>query len=54
MNWLDDAPTADVVEVVRYKDCIHGKEYPMRMICRRFGRDTTENGFCSYGERRDG
>ena len=42
---------ADFVEVVRCQDCTHSKEYPMRMICHRFGRDTTENAFCSYGER---
>ncbi len=52
LDSIDYQPTADVVEVVRCKDCKHSKEYPMRIICHRFGRDVVENGFCNYGERR--
>lgn len=39
-------PTADVVEVVRCKDCLlHG-------VCR-FEQGLGLNGFCSQGQRRD-
>lgn len=45
---------ADFVEVVRCSRCQHGKEYAhsMRFKCRRFDRDTVENGFCNYGKRK--
>lgn len=53
----DNAETADVVEVVRCKDCKHS-EYWYRDKCRcslwsEIGIDVFEDGFCSYGERRD-
>ena len=51
-------PTADVVEVVRCKDCKHYKPYDEhaedfdgKCILRWCATDETE--FCSYGERRD-
>ena len=53
------APAADVVEVVRCKDC---ECYEMDVeyyggghkdICRLFKRQTQHNDFCSYGERKD-
>lgn len=60
--WVDDmlgeiaeAPTADVVEVVRCKDCKHRRESVYRSYCLPvFGlkRITDLNGFCSYGERK--
>ena len=54
-----DAPTADVVEVVRCKDCKHATFYSCKndscykgIICEyRIGTDD-ENFYCSYGERR--
>ena len=44
-------PTADVVEVVRCKDC----KYFGTEICAldTYLFDVTEDGFCNYGERRD-
>lgn len=63
INNKEVLPTADVVEVVRCKDCkysevadngiIHNKIYclqpaPIKQIV-----ETEENRFCSYGERRD-
>lgn len=54
---LSECPTADVVEVVRCKDCKHYKT----MFCKMdiWHKDITlyradENDFCSYGERKDG
>ena len=50
---IRDVPTADVVEVVRCKDCVFCVKTQGACIwCRlndcRFDKD----GFCSYGERR--
>ena len=55
IGLLDDEPTADVVEVVRCKDCKHWLSYanecdflspfPDRLA-------TGENDYCSYGERK--
>ena len=43
---IDNAPTIDVVEVVRCKDCKHNESSwcPMRMF-------PSNQDFCSYGER---
>lgn len=53
-NYL---PAADVVKVVRCKDCKH--LLPKKMICKHVGnrvfntgKPTFSNHFCSYGERR--
>lgn len=48
---IDDMPTADVVEVVRCKDC----KYFVSEVCRcdlalNFSRG---DDFCSYGERKE-
>jgi hypothetical protein len=56
---LDRVPAADVVEVVRCKDCKHATFYSCTadacyrgIICEyRMGADD-ENFFCSYGERK--
>ncbi|MBE5943265.1 MAG: hypothetical protein E7264_12165 [Lachnospiraceae bacterium] len=54
-------PTADVVEVVRCKDCIHGLDVDGRIMCnvnaeeafgKWFGlRATNDINYCGYGER---
>ena len=56
---LMQAPTADVVEVVRCKDCKHctlteeGEYNPEDIVCDYFMTDGMQaNDFCSYGERR--
>ena len=41
---------ADVVEVVRCKDCKHRKK---NTFCLHNMRYEDDNGFCSYGERKD-
>lgn len=51
---IKNAPTADVVEVVRCKDC---KCYELmksnnKHFCNEFGGYITENDFCSRGEKR--
>lgn len=57
-------PSADVVEVVRCKDCIHKTHSNKRIMCKKdavktgmgfyYGLIATEpNNFCSHGERRE-
>lgn len=43
-------PAADVVEVVRCKDCKHRKKNTFCLHNMRYEQDS---GFCSYGERAD-
>lgn len=57
LMWFEDAPTIDAVPVVRCKDCRamytvgHGYRW-----CKVWERMLLmgEDGFCSYGERKDG
>ena len=55
MQILDEAPTADVVEVVRCKDCRFGRKVCGNIEC---SFNITEyhgyNWFCPSGERKDG
>lgn len=46
--------TADVVEVVRCKDCIHHKPFPFsdEHICDMFDWESEDKDFCSFAERR--
>ena len=54
-------PTADVVEVVRCRDCNYyklwdGIQYGRRTVkecCRGIHRKVNEDDYCSYGERRE-
>lgn len=54
---LAKIPTADVVEVVRCKDCMHCFSYDVpngrKYFCRKFFpfEETTEVDFCRYGKR---
>ena len=56
---LEDTPAADVVEVVRCKDCKYAFHHPLGYIyCHRDGRNAYEmifkkDSFCSYGERKE-
>lgn len=60
MDWHDvlemlfEVPTADVVEVVRCKDCIHHKPFPFsdEHICDVFDWKSEDKDFCSFAERR--
>lgn len=53
---IDEAPTADVVEVVSCNDCKR-KEIDAfgRTVCVRNGQmiEIKDNDFCSYGQRRE-
>lgn len=58
MEYVEYLPSADAVEVVRCKDCKNrGEICPMRYI-EMVGEDeriydySTDNGYCSWGERR--
>lgn len=58
MAWrgdIDSLPTADVVEVVRCKDCKHGYVYPnnANVSCEHFGVSTHVYDYCSFAERRE-
>lgn len=53
-------PTADVVEVVRCKDCVHCREYMNFRMEKYLGCNgngeiykVSPTHFCSYGERKD-
>lgn len=56
LELIDEAPTEDVVEVVRCKDCKYWQDnnggYPHEEC--RWGKGETpdEDDFCSFGERR--
>ena len=55
---IDRQPTADVVEVVRCKDCVYWGGVTYGFVCRKFsGMDTKicmgADHYCSYGERRE-
>ena len=48
-------PAADVVEVVRCKDCKHMEIEPCGRYCHVWGffNGAGDEGFCNYGERRE-
>lgn len=56
---IDTQPTADVVEVVRCKDCKHHEELlnnnDGNVLCWVHGLDVIvdRNGYCNYGEREE-
>ena len=61
IGFVEDLPTADVVEVVRCKDCKHGDFYCSSILCGNahapwyndeFDALMELDDYCSYGERR--
>lgn len=48
-----DAPAADVVEVVRCKDCKYYNLYHLACVYPRHNGNINVDGFCSYGERKE-
>jgi hypothetical protein len=52
---ISNTPTADVVEVVRCKDCkeFHRADKKFAQHCRIHGAMVQEDDFCSYGERKE-
>ena len=57
MDWIKKMPTADVVEVVRCKDCknrIFDKSRNLFYCQMYYGMgNVSDNNYCSYGERAD-
>lgn len=55
ISILEQTPTADVVEIVRYKDCIHHKNAPRTMYvwCENVDGLLPEDWFCADGERKE-
>lgn len=62
LDFVDDLPADDVVEVVRCKDCKYSEHwYRDKRLCRLwYGEekpsapiDVFDDGFCNYGERRE-
>ena len=65
LDLIRDAPTADVVEVVRCKDCkcyipdnkLNHSEYHNLIsadgVCENFDKYINETDFCSYGKRKE-
>lgn len=57
LKWLEAQPTADVVPVVRCKDCEHGQFMPScsMYLCRcTGGKLRYADDYCNYGERKGG
>ena len=56
LDWIDDIPAADVVEVVRCKDCKYyfKDDEGYEMCDNSEGYDhTTEDGFCAWAKRKE-
>ena len=49
IGFIEDVPTADVVEVVRCEKCIHYQNEWCEILK---AESPVEDGFCCYGERR--
>ena len=54
-DMIEDLPSADVVEVLRCKDCRQKSVYPgdKRPYCIRWEQYTTDDAYCSWGERKE-
>ena len=50
---IKSIPTADVVEVVRCKDCRYWQNYNDVMVCGLTNAMMSISDYCSYGERAD-
>lgn len=58
LEQIKDTSTADVVEVVRCKDCKHHEDFLFdddKVLCWVHDEDivVAKNGYCSYGERKE-
>lgn len=57
-QYIEIIPAADVVPVVRCRECKRWRRYTVINkgfgMCRKSNTETGETGFCSYGERRTG
>lgn len=50
---VEELPAADVVPVVRCRECERAEEsvYPNTVVCVEHGKTMLESDFCSYGEK---
>lgn len=61
-QYIEALPAADVVQVLRCKDCVHwdddpdtyGSDYGPKGKCMKSFETMRADDFCSYGERKDG
>lgn len=53
MDWIDKMPTADVVEVVRCKDCKWYHEIGCAIKIVDESDEPKDNDYCSFGEREE-
>lgn len=49
---ISKTPTADVVEVVRCKDCKHHNKFSCAMSELKYPKQTDDNGYCYLAERK--
>ena len=56
LHVIDSIPTADVVKVVRCRDCKYHEDTSVIGFehCCLIGKTVRHNDFCSYGERKEG
>ena len=53
LRIVDEQPTADVISVVRCKDCKYFYQNGNIKVCKHWNcHSTTDDDYCSYGERR--
>ena len=53
LDYIEDYPAADVVEVVRCKDCLSWKKDAYGGVCDRYGVRLDGDWFCAGGEKRE-
>lgn len=51
-DTIDEAPTVDAIPVVRCENCKYAETDRIGCYCILHDDRVAENGFCSYGERR--
>lgn len=53
VSKIKEVPAADVVEVVRCKNCLRWKKYAYGGVCDRYGVRLDGDWFCAGGEKRE-
>lgn len=50
---VQEIPAADVMEIVRCKNCILHEDFPhsVNLYCNRFDSVVKSDGFCTYGKK---
>lgn len=52
LDYIDEVPAADVVPVVRCKNCLNWKKDAYGGVCDRYGARLDKDWFCAGGEMR--